>query len=293
MADVPYIWWRGVRCTPAGRDAVLAAEQRAGFRFTITQGGFNAGGVAASAGTHDQEAFDFSVRGLTREQVAAMIEALRWAGFAAWFRTTSVGKWGTPAHGFGSYHVHAVPNGWGLMSVGARAQVRAYRAGRDGLRGNLADTGPGHVKTWYRQSAPRKPTPIPTAPKQSAPTQSTTTSGGLTMSDIETLSAENAELKKILTDPRNGVQAQLRAIAQGANSRDRMNRDDLAVSRIVTAATNAQTRVILEGVNREGRLTEADLDAIQARSEQAVRDGVAQAIDSIEAETTITLKAGQ
>ena len=121
MAD--YIWFRGFRASPEGRDAVLAAEGRAGFKFRITQGGFNSGGVSASAGTHDLEAFDFSVYGLSESQVAAMIEALRWAGFAAWFRTTKVAKWGTRAQGFGSYHVHAVPNGWGQLSPAARRQV--------------------------------------------------------------------------------------------------------------------------------------------------------------------------
>ena len=157
MADVPYIWFRGKRMTRAFRDAILAAEQRAGFQFVLTQGGFNAGGVAASAGTHDGDAGDWSIRGLNRDQVAAMIEALRWAGIAAWLRTGSVPLWETRAQYFSSAHVHGVPNGWGLPSAGARSQADAYRRGRDGLRANLPDIGPGHVKTWYSQTTPRKP----------------------------------------------------------------------------------------------------------------------------------------
>lgn len=159
MAAVPYIWFRGKRMTPAFRDAILAAEGRAGFTFTITQGGFNAGGVAASAGTHDGDAADFSVRGLTEARIAAMIEALRWAGIAAWFRTTKQGKYGVRPQGFGSFHVHAVPNGWGRPSAGAARQAGKYRQGRDGLAANYPDIGPGHTRAYYARITPGKPTP--------------------------------------------------------------------------------------------------------------------------------------
>lgn len=157
MSRAPIISFRGFRMTEPVKQAILAAEQRAGFTFTITQGGHNAGAVAASAGTHDGDAVDFSTRGLTRKQVETMIEALRWAGFAAWFRTTNVAKWGTRPQGFGDEHVHAVPNGWGSPSAGAINQAAAYRAGRDGLARHLADIGPGHVSTWRNQTTPRRP----------------------------------------------------------------------------------------------------------------------------------------
>lgn len=157
MASKPYIKFRGKRMTPAVRDALKAAEQRAGRKFTITQGGFNAGGVKASAGTHDGDALDLSIRGLSRQQVETMIEAMRWAGFAAWLRTTSKPKWGVRAQGFGSYHVHAVPNGWGSPSAGARKQAQAYRAGRDGLARNLADEGPGHTDAYRTKTWPETP----------------------------------------------------------------------------------------------------------------------------------------
>ena len=152
-----FIWFRGFRMTPAVRDALLAAEQRAGFEFKITQGGFNKGGVTASAGTHDGDALDFRTWHLTKSQVAKMIEALRWAGFAAWYRTVNA-HYGVRAHGFSSYHVHAVPNGWGSPSAGAKRQAINYRNGRDGLASNGTDAGgPGHVSTWYTQTSPRKP----------------------------------------------------------------------------------------------------------------------------------------
>lgn len=157
MSAVPYVWWRGRRFTPAMRDAIVAAENRAGFTFTITQGGFNSGGVLASAGTHDGDALDLSVRDLTEQQVAVAIDCLRWAGIAAWFRTTKVGKWGTRPHGFSSYHIHGVPNGWGSPSRGARDQAAAYRAGRDGLASNGVDAGPGHTSAYRNRTTPGKP----------------------------------------------------------------------------------------------------------------------------------------
>ena len=156
MGDIPYIWFRGKRMTPAVRDALLAAEQRAGFNFVVTQGGFNAGGVVASAGTHDGDALDLRTRDLDKAKVTKMIEAMRWAGFAAWYRTSGA-QYGVRAQGFTTPHVHAVPNGWGLPSAGARAQAAAYRARRDGLARNLADIGPGHVSTWRTKTRPEKP----------------------------------------------------------------------------------------------------------------------------------------
>ena len=156
MGDIPYIWFRGKRMTPAVRDALLAAEQRAGFDFVVTQGGFNAGGVAASAGTHDGDALDLRTRDLDKAKIARMIEAMRWAGFAAWYRT-STAQYGVRAQGFSTPHVHAVPNGWGLPSTGAKRQADAYRAGRDGLSRNLADVGPGHTRAFVSKTRPERP----------------------------------------------------------------------------------------------------------------------------------------
>lgn len=157
MASQPYIWFRGKRMTPAVRDALLAAEQRAGFEFTITQGGWNAGGVAASAGTHDGDALDLRTRDLDDDQVAAMVEAMRWAGFAAWLRTTGKPRLGVRTQGFETEHVHAVPNGWGAPSAGAKRQAAKYRAGRDGLRGNRKDDGRGHTRRFVDKTRPERP----------------------------------------------------------------------------------------------------------------------------------------
>ena len=175
MAAVPYIYFRGRRMTPVARDAWLAAEQRCGWEIKpITQGGWNAGGVAASAGTHDRDAADWSIRGKTKSQVAKEIESLRWAGWFASLRTRTA-LWGVRAQGFPAAHCHAVPTGWGLVSAGARRQAEAYRRGRDGLRSNGPDVGPGHTHAYRNRLTPMrpqvtvipplpKPSPVPTAP---------------------------------------------------------------------------------------------------------------------------------
>lgn len=169
MATVPYIYFRGRRMTPVARDAWLAAEQLCGWEIKpITQGGWNAGGVAVSAGTHDRDAADNGIYGKTKAQVSKEIESLRWAGWFASLRTTSTPKWGVRAQGFKAYHVHNVPNGWGLVSAVAGRQAEAYRRGRDGLRGNGPDAGgPGHVSTYRNRLTPMKPTVtvIPSLPK--------------------------------------------------------------------------------------------------------------------------------
>lgn len=192
MAAQPWIWFRGHRMTTAVRDAILAAEQRAGFTFIITQGGFNRGGVLASAGTHDGDAADFRTWHLTQAQVAKMISSLRWAGFAAWYRTTSTAHYGVRPHGFAHRHVHAVPNGWGSPSSGAVAQAIAYRRGFDGLRAMGTDKGgPGHVSTWYQRTTPRRVTP----PSATKPTPDPRT-------DIERLldAMDEKQLRKIIRE---------------------------------------------------------------------------------------------
>lgn len=110
---------------------VGAAEKRGG-PLTLTQGGFNRGGVAASGGTHDDDGVvDFSTRGLTHTQKLRRVRALREVGFAAWLRTADEGPWGE--------HIHAVAVGEPNLAPVAARQVAALRAGRNGLRSNRAD----------------------------------------------------------------------------------------------------------------------------------------------------------
>lgn len=115
--------------------------------WSITQGGYNAGGVGASAGTHDGGgAYDLSVNGLNDKQIRAMVKWLRKAGFAAWFR-----NWP------GNRHVHAILLGHRTASPGAKQQMDSYRAGRDGLAANLLDSTwrPNPLVRWsHKQGKP-------------------------------------------------------------------------------------------------------------------------------------------
>ena len=178
LAATGYVWYKGGKFSPAFRDMLVELDRLTpDVPIVITQGGFNGLTVSASAGTHAGDAVDISVRGLTQAQVTKLISTARQLGLAASFRTTRVGKWGTRAQGFSSYHVHGIPNGWGAPSAAARRQVaytdangvkRGYRYGRDGLASNGADLGPGHtgafrLRTWAgylaAKNAPKPPAP--------------------------------------------------------------------------------------------------------------------------------------
>lgn len=116
-----------------------AAEKITGFAILLSQGSYNAGRVGASAGTHDREAADARIRTLdgkgrirvlTHDERVSLVIALKRVGFACWYRPEVRGLWGP--------HVHMVPIG-GDLSPAAAAQVKAFDAGRDGLRGNRVD----------------------------------------------------------------------------------------------------------------------------------------------------------
>jgi GH25 family lysozyme M1 (1,4-beta-N-acetylmuramidase) len=109
------------------RAALEEAERRLGYRLTIVQGSYNAGGVSASGGTHDGG----GVVDLLAWDWQRKVRVLRSIGFAAWHRPAITGLWGE--------HIHAVMVDHGKLSSSAAAQVVAYRAGRDGLKGNRAD----------------------------------------------------------------------------------------------------------------------------------------------------------
>jgi hypothetical protein len=110
--------------------ALLAAEAMLGYDLTIVQGSYNAGKVAASAGTHD----DGGVIDLTPFDADRKIRVLRRLGFAAWHRTPDQGPW--------KEHIHAVQVGNARLSAGAKAQVDDYVRGLNGLAGHAADDGP-------------------------------------------------------------------------------------------------------------------------------------------------------
>lgn len=121
--------------------SLLMAEKKSGIRIRPTQGGYNAGGVTASAGTHDGGAvIDISTTGLSSRQITSLLRWLRLCGWAAWYRT--------PAQGF-IRHIHAVRIGDASAARGARSQVEDYKAGRNGLANRGRDDGPRvGVVTW-------------------------------------------------------------------------------------------------------------------------------------------------
>jgi len=106
------------------------------FRQAVTQGSYNAGGVSASFGTHDGGgAVDISVRSyidwsILEDEIPAMLDALRVAGFAAWLRDTGELYADSPIH------IHAIAVGDEELSDDARAQIDGeygYLRGYNGL----------------------------------------------------------------------------------------------------------------------------------------------------------------
>jgi GH25 family lysozyme M1 (1,4-beta-N-acetylmuramidase) len=112
------------------RAALEEAERRLGYRLTVVQGSYNNGKVKASGPTHDGGGVVDLLAWDWRRKVAV----LREIGFAAWYRPTRPGLWGA--------HIHAILIEHGRLDPSAAAQVVAYRAGRDGLKGSRADDFP-------------------------------------------------------------------------------------------------------------------------------------------------------
>lgn len=152
-----YILFEGFRMDARTRDMIVEARRICVAPLFITQGGFNAGGVAASAGTHDGGgALDIRARNLTKAQIAEAVQRLRQVGFAAWHRTPDQGNW--------VEHIHCIAVGCPSLSRGAANQVTAYHNGRNGLANNRADDGPRlYAKnTWesYKASMVKAGTPV-------------------------------------------------------------------------------------------------------------------------------------
>lgn len=148
------VLFRGYTLDPRTAEMVRYAERLAGFQFKITQGSYNAGGVSASAGTHDGGgAVDFSVRFITPAKRGKILRALKDTGFAAWYRPARVKLW--------TAHIHAVAIGCADLAPVAARQVTAYDAHRDGLAGNAPDptyrpTPPVRYNSNLKRPTPRK-----------------------------------------------------------------------------------------------------------------------------------------
>jgi hypothetical protein len=139
MADK--IWWRGVymcSCGIASIEGRVEPELRrigtlgSTEKIRIYQGCWNAGGVSASAGTHDGGgAIDTDRYDSDKE-----LTVIREGGWAAWGR-------GNDKYGDGmDPHNHWICNGCPDLSSGAEDQVDDYHAGRNGLANNGKDPGP-------------------------------------------------------------------------------------------------------------------------------------------------------
>lgn len=129
------------------RDMLDEARSMLDHDLRVTQGSYNAGGVAASAGTHDGGgSVDVSVRDLSTTQRWETVRAMRRVGFAAWLRTASQGPWPD--------HIHAIAVGDTDLSSGARNQVADYYVGRNGLASHAGDNTPAAYQvpfTWWEK----------------------------------------------------------------------------------------------------------------------------------------------
>ncbi|ONI80855.1 peptidoglycan-binding protein [Saccharothrix sp. ALI-22-I] len=128
---------------------LVEAERLLGMSLGVTQGSYNPGGVAGSAGTHDGGgALDISVSGMTTTTRTNVARVMRQVGFAAWVRTPAQGDWG--------YHIHAIALADPDLSSGARNQAGDYYLGYNGLANRGADDGPAvsPKRTWeeYQRS---------------------------------------------------------------------------------------------------------------------------------------------
>jgi SLT domain-containing protein len=128
--DGQRVSFRGVTLDKRTRAMCLASESKLSKKMSYFQGSWS--NASASAGTHagggavDVGPASFKTSG-----------AMRASGFAAWARG--------PGFGSASFskHVHGIAVGNKNLSGPAKAQVKAFQAGKDGLAGNSPDNQPG------------------------------------------------------------------------------------------------------------------------------------------------------
>ena len=128
--------------------ALIECERRLGYSLTIEQGSYNAGGVSASAGTHDGG----GVVDLAPYDWANKVHVLREVGFAAWHRTPIPGVW--------PEHIHAVLIGNKKLAPAAVRQVADYRHHLDGLASHAPDN------SWHPDPIPVFHLPADYRPKE-------------------------------------------------------------------------------------------------------------------------------
>ncbi|QKG24499.1 peptidoglycan-binding domain-containing protein [Actinomadura verrucosospora] len=118
------------------------AERLLGFKLVLSQGSYNPGGDASSAGTHDGGGVvDISVTGMSAATRTSVARALRQVGFAAWVRNPNQGDW--------PWHIHAAAISDTDLSSQAQHQTGDYYLGLNGLANRAPDDGPRiPIQTW-------------------------------------------------------------------------------------------------------------------------------------------------
>lgn len=128
------VTFEGYDIDARSRDMLIAAREICDAPLVITQGGYNSGGVTASAGTHDGGgALDIRATNLSAAQRLEAVKDLRAVGFAAWLRLPSEGDW--------PYHIHCIAMGCPDASAAAKQQMTSYKNHRNGLVSNKPDPG--------------------------------------------------------------------------------------------------------------------------------------------------------
>lgn len=132
----------GIVVNTRTRNMLAEARRRLGRTLVLSQGSYNPGGDATSAGTHDGGGVvDISVQGMDSGTRTVIARGLRQVGFAAWVRTPSQGNW--------PYHIHAVAISDTDLSSQAQHQVGDYYLGLNGLANRAPDDGPKvTIRTW-------------------------------------------------------------------------------------------------------------------------------------------------
>lgn len=148
---VSHVITPGARTTYQGKTVnertvamMKAARTKYTGPFTLSQGSYNPGGDASSAGTHDGGGvIDIAADSLSGAQRTALVTALRRVGFAAWLRSPAQADW--------PFHVHAVAISDTDLSAPAMKQVGDYYEGKNGLANHAADDGPKVTKVTYEE----------------------------------------------------------------------------------------------------------------------------------------------
>lgn len=154
-----YIIFDGFRMDARTRDMIVEARRICKAPLVITQGGFNKGGVTASAGTHDGGgALDIRARDLSDDERDEAVLRLRQVGFFASLRLASEGPW--------PVHIHCIAVGCDSLSYGAARQVADYKIGKNGLANHKADKGNRLYagNTWESYKASMQGSPTTDAP---------------------------------------------------------------------------------------------------------------------------------